>query len=190
MGTMTRLILVRHGETDWNVAGRYQGQADPPLNANGQARAKALAAQLAGTRIEAIYSSDLQRARETAEIIARRLGLTVKLDRRLREINQGEWEGLLVTEVTARYPLEWAARENDPLGARAPGGESVVEVAARVWAAADEIARAHPVGPVLIVSHGLALATLLCRVRGVPLQQARDLILDNAKPEMIKWRVT
>ncbi|MBI3763708.1 MAG: histidine phosphatase family protein, partial [Chloroflexi bacterium] len=112
---MTRLWLIRHGETDWNVEGRWQGQTDPPLNESGRAQAEALAAQLAGIRIEAIYSSDLQRAHTTARIIARGLGLPVRLDARWREIDQGEWEGLLVTEVAARYPDELAARRSDPV---------------------------------------------------------------------------
>jgi broad specificity phosphatase PhoE len=116
---MTRLLLVRHGETDWNTTGRFQGQADPPLNANGRAQAASLAAQLAQTRIGAIYSSDLQRARDTAEIVARKLGMTVRVDRRLREINQGEWDGMLTTDIIARYPVEWAAREWIPENAKA-----------------------------------------------------------------------
>ena len=184
---MTRLILIRHAETDWNVEGRWQGQADPPLNAVGRAQAEGLAAGLAGQRFEAIYSSDLQRACETAEIVAASLGLTVTPDARLREIHQGVWEGLLATDVEARYPNELAARRSDPIGGRAPGGESVAEVAARVWAAADDIARRHPLGPVIIISHGLALATLLCRTRGIGLERARELIPENAKPETIEW---
>jgi alpha-ribazole phosphatase len=184
---MTQLWLIRHGQTDWNLEGRYQGQADPPLNATGQAQAEALAAHLDGRRFEAIYSSDLQRARATAEAIADRHGLPLKLDARLREIHQGEWDGLRVTEIMARYPREWAARESNPAEARPPGGESPREVAGRVWAAADDIARTHPGGRVLVVSHGFSLATLLCRARGLPLGRAFDLILDNARPEVIEW---
>jgi alpha-ribazole phosphatase len=184
---MTKLILVRHGETDWNIAGRYQGQADPPLNAKGRAQAEELAAQLTGTHIDAIYSSDLQRARETAETIGRKLNLPVQIDKGLREMNQGEWEGLLVADAQARSPREWAARKSDPLNARAPGGESVAEVASRIRAAIDETARKHPAETVLIVSHGLALATFLCRARSVPLGQARKQVPENCTPEIIEW---
>jgi broad specificity phosphatase PhoE len=186
---VTTLWLVRHGQTDWNVEGRWQGQADPPLNTEGRAQAEALAARLNGIAFAALYASDLQRARETADVIARKIGRPVSLDARLREINQGEWEGMLSEQVQREYPAEWAARALDPLRARAPQGELVAQVAARAWAAADDIVRAHPVGPVLIVSHGLALATLLCRARGLPLEAARELIPDNVQPEVIEWRV-
>jgi broad specificity phosphatase PhoE len=184
---MTLLLLVRHGETDWNREGRYQGQADPPLNETGRAQAESLARQLEGRSLEAIYSSDLQRAYDTARRIASRLGLPLQVDRRLREINQGEWEGMLVTDIMARYPTEWASRQQDRLHTRPPGGETLVELAQRLWVAVDEIALRYPVGPVLIVSHGLALATLLCRVDGIPLEQAHTLIPDNALVKQITW---
>jgi broad specificity phosphatase PhoE len=185
----TRLILVRHGQTDWNLAGRFQGQADPPLNAVGRQQAEALAESLAAGSVAAIYSSDLQRAFDTADIVARRLGLTVQVDPRLREVNQGLWEGMLLADILTRYPDEWAARERDPLRARppGPGGESIVDVAARTWPAADDIARAHAAGPVLIVSHGLSLATLLCRALDRPLVEARQHIPENAVPILIDW---
>jgi broad specificity phosphatase PhoE len=184
---MTHLWLIRHGQTDWNLEGRYQGQSDAPLNAAGRAQAERLARRLTGNSFAALYSSDLQRARETAEIIGAQIGLRTQCDKRLREINQGEWEGQLVTEIIVRYQRAWAAREIDPLGARAPGGESVAEVAARAAEAADAIARRHPGGIVLVVSHGLTLATLLCRARGRPLSEAYQAIPENAVPEAIGW---
>ncbi|MCL4395208.1 MAG: histidine phosphatase family protein, partial [Chloroflexi bacterium] len=140
-----------------------------------------------GAKIDAIYSSDLQRARETAQIIARPHSLPVEVDQRLREIALGEWEGLRVIEVMVQYPREYSERQQSPLHSRAPGGESVAEVAARMREAADEIACARPGERVVIVSHGLALATLLCRVRGVGLERARDLIPDNARTEETEW---
>lgn len=96
---MTRLILVRHGETDWNVEGRYQGHSDVPLNARGRAQAARLAEALRGSDIRAIYSSDLARARETAEALAHATRLAVQHDPRLREIDQGDWEGMLFLEI-------------------------------------------------------------------------------------------
>jgi broad specificity phosphatase PhoE len=186
---MTKFILVRHGVTDWNVAGRYQGHADPPLNTLGRRQAQALAEQLAGQPLKAIYSSDLQRALDTAQAVAARHGLTVTVEPRLPEVNQGEWEGMLHADILAGYPEEWAARETDPLHSRSPGGESVAEVAARTWAAADDIARAHPAGPVLVVSHGLALACLLCKAHCLPVLEARKHIPENATPLEITWKV-
>lgn len=187
--SMTALILARHGVTDWNLLGRYQGQADPPLNSAGRQQAATLAGQLAGTPLEAIYTSDLRRAYDTAQIVAARLGLPVSVDPRLREINQGAWEGLLHADVLAQYPREWAARVGDPLHSRPPGGESVTDVARRVWAAADDIARACRAGPVLIVSHGLALACLLVKAWSLPLAEARQHIPDNAAPISVAWPV-
>jgi broad specificity phosphatase PhoE len=187
---MTELWLVRHGQTDWNLQGRYQGQADPPLNETGLAQADRAAEVLAGGRYAAVYSSDLERARVTAEAIGRRLGMAVRIDPRLREINQGAWEGLLVTEIQERYPVEWEVRQRDRLNFRAPGGgESVQDVAARIWAAVDDLAARHPHESLILVSHGLALATILCRVQGLPLAHARELIPDNAQAHRVDWGV-
>lgn len=184
---MTRLWLARHGQTDWNLEGRYHGQADPPLNANGVAQAECLATQISGAALTAIYSSDLQRAQVTAEIVARPLRLAVQIDRRWRDINLGEWDGMLETEVRLCYPQVWNERKHNPLHVRTPGGESLTEVAARVWGAADEVAQTHPTGPVLIVSHGLALAALLCRAQALPLEQAYALIPENAQLVVVDW---
>jgi broad specificity phosphatase PhoE len=187
---MTHLVLVRHGETDWNVTGRFQGQADPPLNANGREQARALAEQLALSRIDAIYSSDLQRAYDTARIVADRVGLTVIIDPRLREVSQGAWEGVVLADILARYPREWAMREQDPLHSRPPGGESVAEVAQRASAAADAIAIAHPNGRVVVVTHGLTQATLMCLGSGLSLATARSHIQPNATLLEISWPTT
>lgn len=182
-----RLWLVRHGQTDWNLIGRFQGQADPPLNATGEQQARDLAARLDGTAYAALYSSDLLRARQTAAALADHTGLPVRLDARLREVHHGEWDGLLVTEVQARYGDSWAERERSPGTARPPGGETVAEVADRVAAALDEIARLHAGTDVLVVSHGLALATALCRARGRPLREAHELVPPNAEAQVLPW---
>src|SRR5579871_2475081 len=105
---MTTLLLARHGETDWNSERRWQGHADRPLNDTGRAQAAELAESLDGTAIAAIYSSDLARARETAEIVAARLGLTVVLDPGLREVDVGDWSGVRHDEVAARFPEGFA----------------------------------------------------------------------------------
>lgn len=185
---MMRLILIRHGQTDWNVEGRYQGQADPPLNDVGRKQANATADQLASLPIEAIYTSTLKRALETAKIIARQhTGLAVTQDERLREINLGAWEGMLSRDIPADYPDAWAMRQQDPVHSRAPGGESIAEVAKRVWAAADEIACHHPQGLVVIVSHTLALATLVCKASDQPLDMAYHMASANASHTEIEW---
>jgi broad specificity phosphatase PhoE len=186
---MTTLWLVRHGQTDWNVSGRWQGQSPhaPPLNALGRAQAQALRRQLDLSQVDAIYSSDLLRAQQTAEILAAGTALPICLDPRLREINLGRWEGLPSEDIARRYPAELAHRERDPAGARAPGGECATDVAERVWAAADDIARAHPRGTVVVVSHGLALATLLCRAQALDLEYVYSQVPGNAAPAIIEW---
>lgn len=184
---MTQLCLVRHGQTDWNLEGRYQGQSDVPLNETGLAQAHVLAQKLQGQSFAAVYTSDLGRARETAEIIAASLQLPVTLEPRLREINQGEWEGQLVEIIKAHYAELWQHRADDPARVRPPGGETIEEVAARVHAALDDIVLLYPNDSVLIASHGLALATVICRVRGIPIGQAYTAIPDNAEPVWVNW---
>jgi broad specificity phosphatase PhoE len=186
---MTTLWLVRHGQTDWNLAGRWQGQAAsaPPLNAAGREQARALAGRLDMRQVTAVYSSDLLRAVETAKILTAGTGLVVQTDPRLREINLGVWEGMPTEGITSGYAAELDERRRDPVQARAPGGECAGDVAERVWAAADDIARAHPAGPVLVVSHGLALATLICRAQSLGLETVYDQVPDNAHATVIEW---
>jgi phosphoserine phosphatase len=155
---VTTLLLARHGETDWNRDGRYQGWADPPLNDTGRTQAEALAGQLAGTPLDAVYSSDLRRAHETAEILAAPHGLQVVLDAGLREIDVGAWSGLTRLEIEHRFPA----------GER-PGGETREQHAERVLAAVERIARLHPGGSILVVSHGGTLRAVNDHVSGEPL---------------------
>ena len=135
---MTVLLLVRHGETDWNAEGRLQGHTDTPLNDYGRRQAAALAEQLAGDGIAAIYASDLSRARATAEIVGGRIGLPVSVVPDLREKNWGSWEGLTPTE---RDAVEYV-------------GESTMEHRARTVRALAAIAGRHPGERVLVVTHG------------------------------------
>lgn len=184
---MTTMWLVRHGQTDWNVQARYQGQTDVPLNAAGVQQAQALAYELAGKHFNAVFSSPLQRARLTAEIIAAGLSLPVQIDDRLREINQGLWEGEIYHDLLIRYPDEMRARREDPYHFRPPEGESAAEVADRVARVADNIARQYPAGCVLVVSHALTLAALYCQANRFPLTEVYDHLPHNAHPVVIEW---
>jgi alpha-ribazole phosphatase len=184
---MTHFCLVRHGQTDWNLEGRYQGQSDVPLNEKGHAQAKSLADQLCEHRFAAIFSSDLSRARQTAESIADVLGLPVRLDPRLREIRLGEWEGILVTDIKKHYEQLWEQRLVDPANSRPPGGETVGEVATRVYATLDDVSRLFPAENVLIVSHGLSIATAICRAQNIPVGQAYTVVPENVYPIWIEW---
>jgi alpha-ribazole phosphatase/probable phosphoglycerate mutase len=184
---MTHFCLIRHGQTDWNLEGRYQGQSDVPLNEKGHAQAKALADQLCKYVFAAIFSSDLSRARQTAGSIAGVLGLTVQLDPRLREIGLGEWEGILVTDIKEHYEQLWEQRLVDPANSRPPGGETVSEVATRMYAALDGISRLYPAENVLIASHGLSIATVICRAQNIPIGQAYTVVPENVQPIWVEW---
>lgn len=187
--TTAELWLVRHGQTDWNLYGRYQGHSDIPLNHTGRSQAEALAQMVDGSRITAVYSSDLQRAHATARAVADRWNLTIRTDTRLREVNLGSWEGLTVPEITTHYPLEFERRQRDPVDGKPPQGESVRELAARIRPAIDEIAARHHPGPVLIVAHGLALATVLCAATQTPLSDSFRMIPENAIATVVHWPV-
>ena len=187
---MTRLILVRHGATEWNREGRYQGHSDTPLSAEGVAQAQRLIERLREEKIAQVVSSDLERARATARILAEGLQLPPpRFDRRLREIDLGEWEGKLASDIAVDDAPAWEARNQNPADIGAPGGETTRQLAQRVWSCLDELAAQVPQGTILVVSHGLSLATVLCRVRGVPLQQASEIIPENAEPVEVHWPV-
>ncbi len=149
--TTVTLVLARHGETDWNAVGRWQGHADPPLNAVGRAQAAALAGELAGTGIDGVVSSDLARAVETAEIVAGRLGLVVAQDPGLREIDVGSWSGLTRAEVAARFPEGFARWQAGEIG---HDGETRDELTARVVAALLRHAVGQRGSRLLVVTHG------------------------------------
>ena len=159
----TLVYLVRHGETPWNVERRFQGQLNVELSPAGREQARAVAEWLAGrpVRFSAIYSSDLRRAAETAAVIGERTGITPQLDPRLREINVGEWSGMLADEVEQKYPgalLEWHDRIDRYT---IPGGESIPVVQQRVLEAYRALVDAHDGEAIIIVSHGAALSALL-----------------------------
>jgi broad specificity phosphatase PhoE len=150
---VTTLLLVRHGETDWNAEGRLQGHTDRPLNDFGRRQAAALAERLADDGVDAVYASDLARARETAEILADRLGLPVVTDPDLRERNWGNWEGLTGSE---RDRVEYAGEE------REAHGERVIRAVRR-------IAEQHPGERIVIVTHGGSLRRIQVAAYGMAL---------------------
>jgi broad specificity phosphatase PhoE len=153
---VTTILLARHGETDWNREGRWQGWADPPLNDTGRAQARELAEQLRTTPFDAVYTSDLRRAAETAEIVAAPHGVPVVSDPELREIDIGSWSGLTKSEIQERFHGERV------------DGETRERHAARVLAAVERIARGHPGGRILIVTHGGTMRALRTHVTDEP----------------------
>lgn len=160
---MTTVYLVRHGATEWNSHKRAQGQADIPLDDKGRLQALDVAKQLAVFDIRAVYSSDLQRAVDTAEPIARARAVDVITDPDLREIDQGEWTGLPVAEIQRGWPELWGAARH--YNAR-PGGESPRQVRERALRALRRAVEANPEGSIVVVSHGGTIRWLCAEALG------------------------
>lgn len=174
----TTLLLVRHGETQWNREERVQGQIDVDLNDRGREQAERLARRLADETLHALYSSDLQRARATAESL-RRPPLDVRSDPRLREVGLGVFEGMTVAEIRSAYPREWTAWREDALRQRPPGGETLQDLQARCSAAVAELLPRHAGKTVAIVTHGGAVRVLVCALLGLPLEVYGSLRVEN-----------
>lgn len=168
------LILVRHGETDWNRIGRCQGIADIALNENGEKQAKELAESLKDHDIKAVYSSNLKRAYETAQEIAKHHNLSVQVDPDLQEMNQGDLEGLSFPEIRERYVEILKQWRESPETLRLPNGETLTEVQDRAWDAFEKVHNLHLGETVVAVSHNLTIITLLCKITGVGLKGFRD----------------
>ena len=152
-----QLVLVRHGESEGNRAGAFTGHSPSPLTPRGRAQARRVAEALGSPRPDAIYSSDLRRAVDTAAPLADRLGVQVVAREALRERDMGAWVGRTFADIEARDPDDWRRlRDRDP-DHRPPGGESHRECAARVAHALDQIVADHPDGHVVVFSHGVAM---------------------------------
>ena len=176
----TRILLVRHGETDWNATGRIQGHSDTPLNAAGRQQAQRTAQRIAREPIGGLYSSDLARAFETATIIGAPLGLTVVASPRLRERQYGLWEGLTSAEIQARYPEQfaiWRARTTD---FAPPQGETRNELLTRALAELQAIARRHVREMVVVVTHGGLCYVLINHILGSVDGDQREFTFGNA----------
>ena len=166
---MTRLVLVRHGQTGWNLEGRAQGHTDVCLDEVGRAQAVALAPYVAAMAPTALWSSDLTRARETAEVLAAAAGLEVRLDARLREFDAGERSGLTVSEFAERFPDAYASWRDGHITGHVPGAETTAEVTARMVPALREIwADAEPGGTAVVVALGACLKESVLAVLGWP----------------------
>jgi probable phosphoglycerate mutase len=176
----TRICLIRHGETAWNAELRIQGHRDRPLNATGRAQARTLAGRLAERRFAALYSSDLKRARQTAQPLAVAQGLPVRIEAALRERNFGCCEGRTREEIQAADAAVaemLAARRPDDV---IPGGESLRQHLDRVIACLSRLARQHAGQDIAVVTHGGSLDLVYRRVHELSMEQPRDFPLPNA----------
>ncbi|MGH2516938.1 MAG: histidine phosphatase family protein [Ktedonobacterales bacterium] len=175
-----RLLLVRHGATANNAAGRFTGQTDSPMSALGERQARALAARLAPRQLDGVVSSDLQRASLLATAIAEAHGVPLRLDPALREFAMGGWEGATFAEIQAREPERFQCWRDDPLNVAPPGGESVLQVRDRLVGALDHCRAEYPDGTVLWVTHGGCIGVLLCHLLGVDPRRRWQFRKDNA----------
>jgi len=188
MGSAARRVvyLSRHGETEANLAHRYAGRATDGLTRSGRAQVEALSERVASRGIGAIWTSELVRAQETAEILAEKLGVPVLLDRRLAEIQMGPWEGLTESEVARRYPAEYRLWLEKPDEVDMEGRETLGVLAERVLAAVAS-ASEHA-DPILLVSHVAPIRVAILRTLGLPLRLYKQVRVENAECfEICSW---
>jgi broad specificity phosphatase PhoE len=182
---MASIVLIRHGETDWNIEGRYQGQADPPLNSKGLHQAHRLAKELINSAIEVLYTSPLKRTRQTAEVISQQLGIMPIDEPRYMEIDQGDWQTRLRSDIENLYPDLFNAWQTDPWKVTPPGGEHLSEVQSRVYAALDESIQEYSNQKIGIVTHRIPIALIKVRYQGMDPDIVRTIHLPNAYWEEI-----
>ena len=169
---MTTILLARHGETDWNRDLRFQGHADPPLNAAGREQARALAEALAAERVDAVYTSPLRRAAETAEIVAARHGLPVTAVEALREVDVGSWQGFTWADLERRDPehfRRWLLEQEQGW----EDGETYEEMGRRVVPALLALAARHDSAAILAVTHGGPIRAAIAAAEGISHAEAR-----------------
>ena len=185
---MVKVILVRHGETDWNLSRRIQGgNSDTQLNQRGRQQAESLALRLKPEKIQVIYSSPLQRARDTALAIAYYHQLPVEVEPSLKEIEVGALEGMRIADVGKRLSeLLVTYKQGDELP-RLPGGESVAEVQQRVWSTIQRLVDKHRGGVLVVVSHYFSVLTAICSVINLPLSQITRLRLNPGSISIITF---
>ena len=183
----TRFVLLRHGQTQWNVESRIQGHVDSGLTAEGRAQARALAERMAPESFDLLLASDLGRAMDTARAIAERTGHAIVADPRLRERHFGECQGLTYGELDYRYPdLFSSVREVDP-DFVVPGGESRRQFHDRVKGAFESLAREHEGRRIVVVSHGGVLAMLYRAIHAIPLGKPHPIPIRNASYNALAW---
>lgn len=192
--TMTRICFVRHGETDWNTALRMQGHIDLPLNATGLTQALAIGHHFSGIWADALYSSDLLRARQTAQPIAESLKLPIVLRPDLRERNFGRCEGLTFEEIVEKFPEDARAIKRRDPDYVSSGGESRRQHQSRILEHVGSLVSDHPGQSIVVVTHGGVLDVIYRRVHGWPPNAPRDYPIPNAGINWVsidgeRWRI-
>jgi len=187
---MTEIVLIRHGETEYNRAGIFRGRVDVPLNDRGREQALRVAAAVAAAPIDAVYSGPLTRAVETALPVARAHGLAPVVDSAFDNIDLGRWQGVRKADVERSEPDLWRLWVEDPDALRIPGGETLEAVGRRAHTRALELVRGHEGQRIAIVSHRSVLKLLTGRLLGMTTGYFWKLYLDNAAYSILDWNGT
>ena len=182
---MTKVIFIRHGQTEWNVTGRYQGQSDVQLSEEGRQQAVKLAENFPVDRVDAIYASDLQRAMVTAETIAKQFGLSVQAE--FRELSFGDWEGLTYQQIVDKWEDAMANFLQHPDILEIPGGESFPAVQKRAVTRLNELVKEHDGQTIVVVAHGAVLRTLLAAALHMPLQYLWSIRQFNTAVNIVRY---
>jgi broad specificity phosphatase PhoE len=188
---------VRHGATDWNLEHRCQGSSDRDLSEVGVNQAEQIAALLCHESVHAIYSSDLKRARRTAEVISQPHNLPVMIEESIRELDHGELEGLTFNEIKHNFGEFLTRWRTEPAELQVPGGEKLSDVAERAWSGLNQIVERHPSAQsIVVVSHNFPIVGIVCRITGTHLNNYRNFHLDPCGITRLhcngdgRWQVT
>jgi broad specificity phosphatase PhoE len=174
-----QVVLLRHGATDWNLQGRCQGASDIELNDVGLRQAETIAAYLSHEKIDAVYSSHLKRAMQTAHVVSRPHGLPVNIEEDVRELDHGDLEGLTFDEIKKNYADFLARWRVEPAELQIPGGERLADVYQRAWKGLERIVERHDTAStVIVVSHNFPILGIICRITNTHLNKYRSFRLD------------
>lgn len=187
MSAATRLLLIRHGESRWNVEGRIQGQLDVPLSGRGERQAEAIARRLREVPVAAIYASPLRRAQATAEAIAGVHGLPLRTVPQLTEIDHGDWQGRTVAEIAAADRDRFGLWSRLPGRVRMPNGERLFDVRQRVLAALGTMAGSHEGHTIAVVSHEVVIKVIVAETVGLDYDHLSRIEIDNAGLTVIAY---
>jgi broad specificity phosphatase PhoE len=174
-----QVLLLRHGATDWNLQGRCQGATDLDLNDAGIRQAEAIAARLSNEKLDAIYSSNLKRAQQTARLVSRPHRLSITIEEDVRELDHGALEGLTFNDIKRNFPDFIQKWRTEPAEIQVPGGERLVDVAQRAWRGLHRVLQRHKADDtVVVVSHNFPILGIVCRITGTHLNQYRSFHVD------------
>lgn len=174
-----QVLLLRHGATDWNLQGRCQGATDLDLNEAGIRQAEAIAERLSNEKIDAIYSSNLKRAQQTARLVSRPHCLSITIEEDVRELDHGALEGLTFNDIKENFPDFIQRWRTEPAEIQVPGGEKLIDVAQRAWTGLQRILQRHQADDnVVVVSHNFPILGIVCRITGTHLNQYRSFHVD------------